>query len=392
MQSLDLANQSQVSLLSWWSDSNPGLNGATVNLHTMTKPLLRFMYHRQALEYINNDEPLTEAMLDIFSSYLECKYVASRTKLRVLSYLTSRAEWDRQEARTIVHSSVFYEITQLLESAKAHIQVQSAGLIATLADRTSGVAPINELNRIVEKLEWLLRDCDGDTTLVGSAVRVLLQIASWALESRVDAILILNICTSYLQSKDADSGPQVIILDLLTEMASEIGGAQSIVSSSVFSEIPHLLESSNADIRLTTMMWITKLTFHSSFVARANVWPQIVEKLELMLHDKGKDMVGEALKLLTLLAFWFRGAEFIVASYALPLKFAVELLDSPYLYVRNNSCSLIAHLSRHKTLLGKVLAANPIPKLVHLIHDGPKKTATGIAQNRPVEAGCRSHL
>ncbi|KAJ7633209.1 hypothetical protein FB45DRAFT_523675 [Roridomyces roridus] len=103
MQSLDLANQSRVSLFSWWSDSNPGLNGPTVNLHTITKPLLRLMYHRQAIEYIlvNDDKALTQAMLDIFSSYLGCVYPLGRPicpKVLLCSQMQICSEQDQAQS------------------------------------------------------------------------------------------------------------------------------------------------------------------------------------------------------------------------------------------------------------------------------------------------------
>ncbi|KAJ7232582.1 hypothetical protein C8J57DRAFT_1578934 [Mycena rebaudengoi] len=40
------------SLRSWWSDRNPNLRGPTINIHAAVKPLMKFMYDRQALEFI----------------------------------------------------------------------------------------------------------------------------------------------------------------------------------------------------------------------------------------------------------------------------------------------------------------------------------------------------
>ncbi|KAJ7622434.1 hypothetical protein FB45DRAFT_1006345 [Roridomyces roridus] len=61
------------SLRSWWSDSNPMLHiSPTINIHALAKPLMRFMYHRQALGIMeqNRDAPLSEELLEIYSSYL----------------------------------------------------------------------------------------------------------------------------------------------------------------------------------------------------------------------------------------------------------------------------------------------------------------------------------
>jgi hypothetical protein len=61
----------RTSVFSWWSDSNPLLKGPTINLHAMAKPLMKRMYHRQALEFIRKNEgrPLSMATLETYSSY-----------------------------------------------------------------------------------------------------------------------------------------------------------------------------------------------------------------------------------------------------------------------------------------------------------------------------------
>jgi hypothetical protein len=70
----------RTSVFSWRSDSNPLLKGPTINLHAVAKPLMKFMYHRQALalEFIgkNQDSPLSMTKLEIYSSYFP--YVCTR--------------------------------------------------------------------------------------------------------------------------------------------------------------------------------------------------------------------------------------------------------------------------------------------------------------------------
>ncbi|KAJ7633204.1 hypothetical protein FB45DRAFT_1027305 [Roridomyces roridus] len=94
----------------------------------------------------------------------------------------------------------------------------------------------------------------------------------------------------------------------------------------MFSEIPQLLASSNANIRLETAKLITALTSHDSFAAPADVLNQVVKKLELALHDKDTVLVEEALNSLIQIAIWLPGAEAIVASNA--LEYAQELVAS----------------------------------------------------------------
>lgn len=60
------------SIHSWWSDSNPGLQGPTINIHAAARPLIKLMYHRQASSFIkqNSNIPLSDVALEIYSTYL----------------------------------------------------------------------------------------------------------------------------------------------------------------------------------------------------------------------------------------------------------------------------------------------------------------------------------
>ncbi|KAJ7622203.1 hypothetical protein FB45DRAFT_1061796, partial [Roridomyces roridus] len=102
---------SRPSIYSWWSDSNPMLrSGPTINIHAMAKPLMRRMYHRQALAFIARDghaQPceLSAAAVEIYSSYLSYKYIAPETRLRVLQHLGASAVSHCNTARAITRSS-----------------------------------------------------------------------------------------------------------------------------------------------------------------------------------------------------------------------------------------------------------------------------------------------
>jgi hypothetical protein len=63
----------RTSIFSWWSDSNSLLRyGPTINLHAAAKPLMRWMYHRQALDLFrkNEDNRLSTEIVEIYASYL----------------------------------------------------------------------------------------------------------------------------------------------------------------------------------------------------------------------------------------------------------------------------------------------------------------------------------
>jgi hypothetical protein len=72
-----------MSIHSWWSDSNPLLQGPTINLHAAAKPLMRFMYRRQALEFIrkNKGTRLSTTLLEIYSSYFPYVFLKSIAEL-----------------------------------------------------------------------------------------------------------------------------------------------------------------------------------------------------------------------------------------------------------------------------------------------------------------------
>ncbi|KAJ7928855.1 G-protein alpha subunit-domain-containing protein [Mycena leptocephala] len=126
--------QTHTSIHSWWSDSNPGLQGPTINIHTIAKPLSKRMYHRQALEFIKKSRgvPLSSETLSIFSSYLPLNYVLSSTKAAVLAELVGRAEVEG-DARAIVSSPVWDQIPQLLVSPNIKIW-RSACKLSNLED------------------------------------------------------------------------------------------------------------------------------------------------------------------------------------------------------------------------------------------------------------------
>jgi hypothetical protein len=62
--------QTSQSVHSWWSDSRS--IGATISIHAVAKPLMRLMYHRQAMNFIgkNLGTPLSPYIMDVYSRYL----------------------------------------------------------------------------------------------------------------------------------------------------------------------------------------------------------------------------------------------------------------------------------------------------------------------------------
>ncbi|KAJ7248684.1 hypothetical protein C8J57DRAFT_1724123 [Mycena rebaudengoi] len=98
-------------LRSWWSDRNRP--GATINLHAAAKPLMRLMYHRQALSLIKDNAtiPLSPMAAEIYLSYLSSKYVSASTKKDILWHLTARVK--KEDEALVVHSHIFHHLLEL---------------------------------------------------------------------------------------------------------------------------------------------------------------------------------------------------------------------------------------------------------------------------------------
>jgi len=169
----------RTSILSWWSDRNPGLQGPTINLHAAAKPLSRFLYHRQAIEIIrkNQGSPLSSATLEIYSAYFPWDYVSWSTKAAILLELAKRAEFSEADARAVVDSPVFPYVTQMLESPDARARSCSCMLIRSLASHECTVPAIFGLYIPSGQLMSLL--CDKDSRVISQARHILSQIMRW---------------------------------------------------------------------------------------------------------------------------------------------------------------------------------------------------------------------
>ncbi|KAK7000294.1 hypothetical protein R3P38DRAFT_1844092 [Favolaschia claudopus] len=84
--------ESPPSLLSYWSDNMSV--GPNLPLHTLSKPAIRYLYRSQVRNYIktNENNPLSEEMMEIFESYLSYKYISSATKCMIVDHLCRRLE------------------------------------------------------------------------------------------------------------------------------------------------------------------------------------------------------------------------------------------------------------------------------------------------------------
>ncbi|KAJ7191388.1 hypothetical protein GGX14DRAFT_578970 [Mycena pura] len=143
---------SRQSVHSWWSDSNPLRVGATIPLHTLAKPLMKEMYHRQALSFIAERAlaPLSAEFVDILVTYLVYKDIFPSTRALVLAYLDFRARESEAEAQMVVDGCVLDCAVELLKSSHPGVLRRSCSIL-------EGIARHHSLKRDVIELQSHLR-------------------------------------------------------------------------------------------------------------------------------------------------------------------------------------------------------------------------------------------
>ncbi|KAJ7606227.1 hypothetical protein FB45DRAFT_1068702 [Roridomyces roridus] len=152
------------SLRSWWSDSNPMLHiSPTINIHALAKPLMRFMYHRQALGImeLNRDAPLSKELLEIYLSYLSSNHVSRATQKLVQEYVWERVIADPEATdRLELYSPFLDDILHMLESntgplesSDRHLLRLVCSVMETLLLRCFGVGNVFD-SRKWEPILW----------------------------------------------------------------------------------------------------------------------------------------------------------------------------------------------------------------------------------------------
>ncbi|KAJ7479048.1 armadillo-type protein [Mycena latifolia] len=195
--------QTRDSLHSWWSDRNPV--GPTIDLHAAAKPLMRFMYRRDALALIakNRGIPLSSEDMDIYSSYLAYKYVSSSTKTAILVELETRLD-SEDDARAVADSFVLHLADEFLSSSDTPICKSMCRILGLLAHRETAIPAI---------LRWT--PCKQLVSLL----------------SAVDIEVVMGAA------------------ETLSSIAQCVEGAQAIADAKVFDSFAKLLESPNEKVQ-----------------------------------------------------------------------------------------------------------------------------------------------
>ncbi|KAJ7494101.1 armadillo-type protein [Mycena latifolia] len=340
------------SVLSWWSDSNPG--GATINLHAAAKPLMKLLYHQQVLGFMkrNNSVPLTPETVEIYWSYISWKYVSTSTKLVILEELKTRA-LSEEDAWVLLHSnmadtifeslrSTFYfgkldlrsESEAILRNLACHSKSASAALIEPLVALLRQVSNVDIgfvlhiLWRIAKSLAgaegvvaanalpYLLDGLGSRSSYIHWRACQLMQVLAEH-KSTAAAVIDLNPCKQLValsRQVAMDNDEAWTALHALVAIANWPDGAEAAVAAQVLDNVPEWLASQQYWIPEAACQLLENLAQHKS-TARAVMDPQICTQLVTILElDTGNYLAFCALEALGSIANWPNGAEAVVAA------------------------------------------------------------------------------
>ncbi|KAF7371306.1 hypothetical protein MSAN_00766700 [Mycena sanguinolenta] len=402
--------QSRTSIFSWWSDRNPGLHGPTINLHAATKPLLRFMYHRQAAGFIekNRGEALSNELLQVLSSYLGYKYVSPSTNLIVLQELDEKLRSSEESRRVMVDDPVGLQlVVEMLESPFPEVRHLTCTILGHLvADESTVFAALLNFG-----MKLLLLICDDDDKVAEEANRAfsegirfpsvvqafrdttLLDGILELLESsrpsvRVQACTILGqfaIDTSIASTVVQKFGMKLLLLicdkdDKVAEKATWAFSeavrfhfpsvVQAFIDTTLLDGVVDLLESSRPSVRVQACMILGQTVVDTS--TASTVVRKFGMKLLLLICDRDDNVAekatwafSEAVRFLSVVQA-FRDTTL--------LDGILELLESSRPFVRAQACTILGHFMADTSTASTVIQKFGM-KLLLLICDKDDKVA-----------------
>ncbi|KAJ7124633.1 armadillo-type protein [Mycena crocata] len=311
--------QTLESVRSWWSDSNPP--GATISLHTATKPLMWVMYHRAVLDFIdkNRGVPLSSMSMEIYSSYLAFKYIALPTKAVILRELHTRTSSDEDSALVVADALLAGAdlVEEILYSPDANIRSFACEILGNLAQYDSTA-------QIVLHLE----PCDRLQRLLGESDVEVLASATYA----------------------------------LSVISQTPAGAQAVLAANVVPLVVQLVGSPDARVRRWASTTLGQLARHKS-TAGTVIRGDAVARLASILSDENINLsvLDAAIKAFSQICRWADAAALIITSGV--LSSITDLLDSP---ARISTCHMLAALANH-TAAAEVISTNCTSSLVELL-------------------------
>ncbi|KAJ7677019.1 armadillo-type protein [Mycena polygramma] len=294
-----LARQrSRSSILSWWSDSNPP--GVTVNIHAVAKPLMRFMYHRQALDLIKNNKPgtLSSTLLEFYSAYLSCKYVSVATKGAVLGELETLSHYDGPCTVIVGDELVLRQVVELAIAADITktLRIEACGILGNVVVSTTPT--LSQRAELCRSLVSLLRDKD-------------IEIAA-------------------------------VVSGAMSSAASTLKAAKALIDADALDYLSELLASPDRHVRAEGRKLITNLASHD---LGRTYGPRLCGWLVSFLRVSEYHVVEAAAQALSILAKSLKGAKMVLDANA--LDYLAEILGSPNRYVWEWPWKLVMNLASH---------------------------------------------
>ncbi|KAJ7753646.1 armadillo-type protein [Mycena maculata] len=394
--------ETRTSILSWWSDRNPGLRGPTINLHAAAKPLMRLMYHRQAMDFIqkNRDAPLSREAVEILSSYLPLNYVFTGTKSVILENLRNRAIDRSADARTIIDDSfLLYQIEVMMESSDWRVRIEACMLWVALSKEDPGLRSINPClfssfishknAEVIEEAAYALSDISWwlygaqaavDAKLLDHIEELLISsnegVQRWTCtlvrnlsrhQSIAQEILTMKPCpqlVSLLRHKNSEVIEQATYA--LCIISWWLAGAQAVVDAKLLDHIEELLISSNEGVQKWACVLVGNLFEHQSIAPVVLTTRPCIVFVALLRH-KNAEVIEEATYALAHISQWLDGAQAVVDAKL--LDHIQELLISSNEGVQRSTCNLVGNLASHESIAPHVLITRTcIPLLALLRH------------------------
>ncbi|KAJ7488204.1 hypothetical protein FB451DRAFT_733327 [Mycena latifolia] len=228
------------SLHSWWSNSNPP--GPTIPLHTLAKPLSRFL-HRRQLSGISKGrgQPISKENVDILACYLEAKEIPISTKLEILEDLEARAKWEAQ-AKTMAQEYPLATLIRLFHSPETAIVESVCSLLGSLAMWKSVNAEVTLLNTCSHLIPLAI---PSNGLPLKQSVYALSCISIWETGARALADADVHELAALLESDDPD------ILKWICRILGEIARSGcAIISpeSTAYTRLDPLVEHPSAPV------------------------------------------------------------------------------------------------------------------------------------------------
>ncbi|KAJ7668251.1 armadillo-type protein [Mycena rosella] len=309
------------SVHSWWTDNNPA--GATISLLESVKPLIKLLYHRQALNFMKHNRgiPLSAEATEVYSSYLGYRLVSRWTKTAILRELYERAA-SENEAHGVVNVLRLNVIEELLGSVDAKVRRATCWLLGKLASHEAVVVDILTALTPCPRLVSLLRD---------EHLKVIWSAA-----------------------------------DALSRISRTPKGAEAVVDANVLDDIPGLFESPDMQVRKSGCEMVGELTRHPS-TATGVIDANLCLYLVSLLRDKSLEVIESAAGALVWMAEQSHGAKAAVDANA--LECLRELLESQHAQIRKCACWVLGRLAVQETTAMAVLSAAPCSGLIALLRD-----------------------